>query len=210
MKRLRLQLGALVICAACGGSQGKAIRTANTADFVAATPPVHVEQALVASPKPDHRIDPSAVVPFLFDQAVLTEEGYAEVDTAARWLQRHPRHRLVLEGHADALGVKPYNEDLSTRRMVAVRDRMLQHGIAADRIVMITFGENEAMPLANPLHPADRHVTMYACQLAPQQIVAMVRENRPAIVATWSERGNRMVLQSGLKQQTQPSITVRR
>jgi len=184
-------------------------QTASTADFVSAAPQVHIQQSLVASPDASNRIDPTSVVPFEFDSARLSDAGYSEVDTAALWLMVHPRHRLVLEGHTDALAVAPYNEDLSTRRMESVRQRMLQDGIASDRVMMITFGENEAMDLENPLFPADRHVTMYATRMSPQAVVAVVRENRPAIVATWTDRGALMRVEHGLTSPTK-TITVRR
>ena len=209
MKSLGMQLGALLICAACGSSHSNQSVRAPTADFVATAPQVHVDRGLVASPDGKNRIEPTAVVPFEFDKAVLTEQGYAEVDTAARWLNTHPSYRLVMEGHTDALGVNPYNEDLATRRMDVIRRRMLQHGIANDRMLMITFGENEAMPVENPLFGADRHVTMYATRLVPQQVVAVVRENRPAIVATWTDRGALMRVEHGLNTPTK-TITVRR
>lgn len=178
-------------------------------DFVNAAPRRHIDRSLVASPDGSTRIDPYAVLPFLFDKAVLTAEGYDEVDTAARWLKANPRHKLILEGHTDAIGRAPYNEDLATRRMDFVRKRLLQHGLSSDRIVMITFGEREAMDLDNPLHASDRKVVMYATQLEPQQVIAVVRENRPAIVASWTERGAMLQMQSGLTTPTK-TITVRR
>jgi hypothetical protein len=178
-------------------------------DFVDAAPRRHIDRSLVASPDGPNRIDPYNVVPFQFDKAELTEAGLDEVNTAARWLKSHPRHKLVLEGHTDAIGLAPYNEDLATRRMNVVRQHMLRHRISSDRIVMITFGERESMDLENPLFGSDRKVVMYATELVPQQVIAMVRENRPAIVATWTERGALMRMDHGL---TTPSktITVRR
>jgi outer membrane protein OmpA-like peptidoglycan-associated protein len=177
-------------------------------DFVSAAPRRHIDRSLVASPDGPQRIDPYTVLPFMFDKAQLTSEGWDEVDTAARWLKSHPQHKLVLEGHTDAIGLAPYNEDLATRRMDTVRQRMLQHGITSDRIVLITFGEREAMDAENPLHAADRKVVMYATRLTPQQVIAVVRENRPAIVASWTERGAMHQLTSGLTQPT--TTTVRR
>jgi hypothetical protein len=177
-------------------------------DFVGATPRRHIDRSLVASPHGPTRIDPYAVLPFQLDSAQLTAEGWDEVDTAARWLKSHPNHKLVMEGHTDAIGLAPYNEDLATRRMDTVRRRLLQHGLSSDRILMITFGEREAMELENPLHSADRKVVLYATTLAPQQVVAVVRENRPAIVASWTQRGALMQVTSGLEQQT--TTTVRR
>jgi hypothetical protein len=178
-------------------------------DFVNAAPRRHIDRALVASPQPQNRIDPSDVVPFLFDRADLSEAGIDEVAAAARWLKSHPRHKLVLEGHTDALGISPYNEDLATRRMETVRQYLLRFGVHSDRVVMITFGEREAMDLENPLFPADRKVVMYATQLAPEAVVAMVREERPAIVASWTQRGALMRVEHGLTTPTK-TITVRR
>jgi outer membrane protein OmpA-like peptidoglycan-associated protein len=177
-------------------------------DFVNAAPKRHIDRSLVAS-QGATRIDPYNVLPFQFDSAQLTEAGYEEVTTAARWLERNPLHKLVLEGHTDAIGLAPYNEDLATRRMNVVRQHMLRHGVAPDRILMITFGEREAMELENPLFGADRRVVMYATKLTPHAVVAVVRENRPAIVATWTERGTLMQMQHGLTTPTK-TITVRR
>jgi outer membrane protein OmpA-like peptidoglycan-associated protein len=200
----------IVFCSLVFSSAAFAGGAATTGpDFVNAAPKRHIDRSLVASPDGYKRIDPGNVVPFLFDKAVLTAEGYDEVDTAARWLKSHPRHKLVLEGHTDAIGLAPYNEDLATRRMEAIRQRLRQHGIANDRIVLITFGEREAMDLENPLFPADRKVTMYATELTPQAVVAVVRENRPAIVASWWERGALLQMQHGLTTPTK-TITVRR
>lgn len=181
-------------------------------DFIGAAPPRHIERSLVASPDATSTIDPYDVVPFALDTAALTDAGLTEVDRAAQWLRSHPRHRLILEGHADAIGRAVYNEDLATRRMAVVRERLLRHGIASDRVVMITFGEREAMDLENPLHGADRKVVMYATELSPAAVVAMVRENRPAIVASWTDDGVLVQVAHGLQTPTRtvPPQTVRR
>ncbi|HEY5927239.1 MAG TPA: OmpA family protein [Kofleriaceae bacterium] len=205
MTRLGIIVGTLLLSSVAFADK------ANTTgpDFVNAAPRRHIDRALVASPDGPNRIDPYNVVPFQFDKAVLTAEGVDEVATAARWLNQHPRHKLVLEGHTDAIGLAPYNEDLATRRMDVVRQHLLRYGVSNDRIVLITFGEREAMDLENPLFGADRKVAMYATTLAPQQVIAMVRENRPAIVASWWERGALMQMQHGLTTPTK-TITVRR
>ena len=178
-------------------------------DFVNATPKRHIDRSLVASPDAKHRIDPYDVVAFQFDAAMLSDVGVAQVDTAARWLKAHPRHRIVLEGHTDAIGLAPYNEDLATRRIAVIRERLLRLGVPSDRIVMITFGEREAMDAENPLHPADRRVAMYATELSPQAVIAMTREERDAIVASYTERGALIQYQNALATPTR-TITTRR
>jgi peptidoglycan-associated lipoprotein len=192
-----MQLGALLICAACGSSHKQPASTARTADFVETSPRIHVHPALVASPEQKHAIEPLDAVTFAHDRAAIDEASADQIDTAAKWLRRHPRVTLVLEGHADATGVPVYNEDLAMRRMVAVRDRMVQHGIAADRIMLVNFGDREAMDERNELMGADRKVVLYATKLSPQAVAAMVRENRQLVVAVWMENGALMQLREG-------------
>lgn len=168
-------------------------------DFVAASPKRHIDRSLVASPDGDQRIDPDSVVAFQLDRSQLTDAGYTQVDTAAQWLKQHPRHLLVLEGHTDATGDAAYNQDLATRRMATVRQRLMQHGIPGDRVMLITFGEREAMDAEDPLHGADRRVVMYATELSPRAVAAVVERTRPAIVATWVERGALMQLTHDLQ-----------
>jgi outer membrane protein OmpA-like peptidoglycan-associated protein len=206
--RLGIILGTLLFSSAAFAGN------ANTTspDFVAASPRRHIDRSLVASPDARTQPDPYDVVPFQLDSAALTDAGVDEVAIAARWLHSHPRHKLVLEGHTDALGSFPYNEDLATRRMEVVRQYLMRWGIGSDRIVMLTYGESDAMDLDNPLFPADRRVVMYATKLSPQAVVAMVKESRPALVATWTERGALMRVDHHLTQPTKtvPTTTVRR
>lgn len=220
--RLAYTLGSLLIAAACGGSQRHTTTTASTAptgetaptaDFVEAAPRLHIDGALVAAPNAQQHIEPLDAVTFQHDQAQLDAIAADQIDTAARWLNDHPNHKLVLEGHADATGMELYNEDLAQRRMDAVRHRMLQHGIVGQRIMMINFGDREAMDETDPLAGADRKVVLYATQLSPQAVAALVRENRPAITATWvDDRGALMQLTNGLETpvRREPAQTARR
>jgi outer membrane protein OmpA-like peptidoglycan-associated protein len=102
-------------------------------DVVSAAPRAYIDSSLVASPAMN-RIDPVDVIPFDPDSTVLTDDTKIQIDAAARWLLRHPSHRIVLEGHADRSGSDLYNEDLANRRISAVRNRLLLRGIASDRV----------------------------------------------------------------------------
>ena len=165
-------------------------------DFVGASPRRHIDKSLVASNQTT-RIDPGDVVAFAHDKAVLTAAGYDQVDAAAIWLKSHPRHKLVLEGHTDLIGVAPYNEDLATRRIDTVRRRLFQHGIHSDRIIMITYGEREAII---PDNPADRRVVMFTTTMSPQAVIAMTMAEREAVIAAWTEKGAMLTLASGVDQ----------
>jgi len=141
-----------------------------------------------------NRIDPTDVVAFAHDSATLRDDASAQVDAAAKWLRRHPGHRIVLEGHTDTAGLNVYNEDLATRRMEAVRERLIGRGIAANSIVLISSGERVAI---DPENPNDRRVVMFATRELPQQIIAQQLEHRDVIVATWTDRNSLMQLQPG-------------
>lgn len=162
-------------------------------DFVSAAPRLHIDRSLVASPAMN-RIEPLDVVAFSHDSTELRSDSVAQIDTAAKWLRRHPDYKLVLEGHTDQVGPNLYNEDLATRRMAAIRDRLIDHGIDSDRFVMITYGEREAI---EPENPNDRRVVMFATKQAPQTVIASQIANRNVIIATYTDRKARIQLQPG-------------
>jgi hypothetical protein len=185
MRRLAFVLGTSLLSSAAFADAP----ATSAPDFVSTAPQRHIDRSLVASPDPVKWIEPGDVLPFEHNSAWLTDAGLTQVDAAARWLKAHPKHRLVLAGHTDALGLEAYNQDLATRRMAVVRERLRQRGIPSDRLLMLTYGELGAMPETNPLHGADRKVVMYSTELPPQTLVAMAKANRPALIATWTDRG---------------------
>jgi hypothetical protein len=163
-------------------------------DFLGTAPPRHIDSSLVASPI-NTPVEPLDVVAFRLDSHELSDAGVSQVASAARWLKANPRYRIVLEGHTDILGVNAYNEDLANRRINTVRTRLLKSGVHSDRIVMVTYGETEAK---DPENPNDRRVVMFATKMSPRAVVDASLANRPALVATWSERNSLKRVQQGL------------
>lgn len=137
---------------------------------------------LAASPA-SSEIGPFDDVVFAHDSTVLTDSSMAQLESAAKWLRSHPRQRVVLEGYADATGLSIYNEDLATRRAFVVRQALVGHGISADRIVLVTYGEAAAIGAENPL---DRRVILYATKLTPQKIAAASIDHKHALAASWT------------------------
>jgi len=177
---------ALLLVAAAGCSHGGASRNANTGpDFVSEAKKPAVDKDLVASPG-ENRNEPLDVVAFAFDKTDLTPAITTQIDKAAAWLDAHPNRVIVLEGHTDLVGNANYNEDLSIRRIEAVRQRLIDSKIKADRIVTIPYGRKEA------IHPAkrnDRPVVWVPCERAPKESVERRVEARKGIVARWTEDG---------------------
>jgi len=56
-------------------------------------------------------------------------------------MSKNPRLLVYVDGYTDAVGGEVYNQRLSERRASAVRERLVQEGIAEARIVTRGFGE---------------------------------------------------------------------
>jgi outer membrane protein OmpA-like peptidoglycan-associated protein len=62
-------------------------------------------------------------------------------------MNQYPNTLIRVEGHTDSRGSNEYNMDLSHRRANAVKNLLVQRGIAGSRIEAVAFGET--MPVAS-------------------------------------------------------------
>jgi outer membrane protein OmpA-like peptidoglycan-associated protein len=85
------------------------------------------------------------VVFFDFDRADLSAEARGIVREAAASARQQPGVRVVVTGHTDTVGSRAYNQRLSERRALAVKNEMVRGGLDEDEIV--TVGRNFADPL---------------------------------------------------------------
>jgi outer membrane protein OmpA-like peptidoglycan-associated protein len=79
----------------------------------------------------------------LFDtsQADLKPGAASTIDRLAQFMQDYPDRAVRIEGHTDSRGSDELNQTLSERRANAVRDALLDRGVAATRIVAVGMGE---------------------------------------------------------------------
>ena len=82
-----------------------------------------------------------SLVLFNYDQFTIREDQRAALQKNADWMRKWARSRVQVEGHADTRGTNEYNLALGERRANAVRDYMVGLGIAADRITIVSRGE---------------------------------------------------------------------
>ena len=87
-------------------------------------------------------------------KATLLETSLAELDRLSEALQRHPRLRLEVGGHTDAVGSDEDNQMLSERRAKAVYDYLIERGVDADRLTYRGYGESR--PVADNDTPEGR------------------------------------------------------
>ena len=83
--------------------------------------------------------------------ADLSESATADLDTLLQSPQMEAGGPIVLRAHSDASGPGDANQRASQARGEAVRDYLVEGGVAEDRITIIAFGEqNPIAPNANP------------------------------------------------------------
>ena len=87
--------------------------------------------------------DATTVFYFDFDKALLKAESRAALLEHALVLSANSRS-VRLEGHADEHGTREYNMALGERRAIAVKEFLVLQGIAANRIEVISYGEERA------------------------------------------------------------------
>lgn len=79
---------------------------------------------------------------------VFFSEGSAELGARARaaleaqaiWLRRNQALAVTVEGHADDAGAGDHNLEMSWRRAEAVRRRLIESGVAPERIRAAAYG----------------------------------------------------------------------
>ena len=84
---------------------------------------------------------PLADVTFDYDMSLIRDDQRALLQKNADYMRRWTAVRVTIEGHADARGTNEYNLALGERRGSAVRDYLVGLGIAAERMVVISKGE---------------------------------------------------------------------
>ena len=78
---------------------------------------------------------------FDFDKFDLKPPARTTLDKQAAWLKRFPQVRLSIEGHCDERGTREYNLALGERRSNAVKNYLVNQGIAASRLATISYGK---------------------------------------------------------------------
>lgn len=88
----------------------------------------------------------AAAVYFDYDQAALSDNARSTLEAKVPVLQSNSSLRLRIAGHTDSRGSDEYNMALGNRRAAAVQQYLVDRGIAANRLEIVSFGEE--MPAA--------------------------------------------------------------
>ena len=77
---------------------------------------------------------------FALDSSQVADEARATLQKDAEWLKRWTSTKVLVEGHCDSRGTAEYNLALGERRATAVREYLVNLGIAANRIQIVSKG----------------------------------------------------------------------
>jgi peptidoglycan-associated lipoprotein len=99
------------------------------------------------SPKEFSAVDALKDIHFEFDKYDIRPEDSRTLDANASWLKSNAENLVLIEGHCDERGTNEYNLALGERRAKATMNYLVSQGIQANRITIISYGEER--PVCN-------------------------------------------------------------
>ena len=82
---------------------------------------------------------------FDFDKYAIRAGDAKILDANARWLSANANQLALIEGHCDERGTNEYNLALGERRAKATVNYLVSRGVAANRIMIISYGEERPL-----------------------------------------------------------------
>jgi|GEM_PF-1428977 len=79
---------------------------------------------------------------FSFDSIKLSKEAKCTLILQANWLNSKQNVVANIEGHCDEIGTEAYNLRLGLKRAKSVRDFLVEHGVEASRLSVISYGKS--------------------------------------------------------------------
>ena len=133
---------ALVLCASLSlGVACKKKPAPETTPSFSAPPPAPAPAPAAAPPQVQQMVRNFQKVYFELDSASLNSESKAALDENVRIMQQYTDIKLEVQGHADERGTTEYNLALGQRRGQAVRTYLVNSGIPASRLKVVSYGE---------------------------------------------------------------------
>jgi len=87
-----------------------------------------------------------SVIYFGFDKYSLSPTAISVLQQNAAVLLKNPQLNIMLAGNTDPLGSQEYNFHLGAKRAKAVYDYLLQQGVPASQMCMVSYGELRLSP----------------------------------------------------------------
>jgi hypothetical protein len=123
----------------CGGSstQNATIHITGTVEPI---PTVTLQSIFYPTDYPDKKHPDVGLVKSQQLELATTAAGFK------KYLEYDPDAKLSVEAYADVRGSKPFNQDLSERRVERIKQYLVDQGVAADKVETAAYGKDRPMP----------------------------------------------------------------
>jgi peptidoglycan-associated lipoprotein len=78
---------------------------------------------------------------FAYDSFSISEEGRQALARDVDWMRANSSAQLKIEGHCDERGTSAYNLVLGEKRAKAVRNYLVELGVGANRLGVVSYGK---------------------------------------------------------------------
>ena len=78
---------------------------------------------------------------FDYNSFSLRADALAALKNNADLAKKFPEAYILCEGHCDARGTQEYNLALGEKRALAVREHLIKLGVAADKLLTVSYGK---------------------------------------------------------------------
>jgi len=82
---------------------------------------------------------------FDFNNTKVTDESLPVLNTLLKLMNDYPKLRIEIAGHTDSVGEEDVNQVISEMRANAIRNWLLEKGVAKDRMMAVGYGEKQPM-----------------------------------------------------------------
>jgi len=89
---------------------------------------------------------------FDYNSDQIKPGAYRELDRISNVLNKYPQTTIQVEGHTDSRGSDYYNQQLSERRAMSVKNALAQRGVDPRRINAVGYGESQPISSSDAMN----------------------------------------------------------
>jgi peptidoglycan-associated lipoprotein len=117
----------------------------------------------------------AGTIHFAFDRSRIESADRSALDRKAAALAANPAVRVRISGYCDARGSAGYNLALGARRAEAAKQYLVERGIAADRLDVVSFGSEHPVDVGqNEAAWARNRRAGFEVSMAPDSLSASI------------------------------------
>lgn len=129
-----------------------------------------------------------------FDKATLRPESTTALDELIKLLNENPNVTIELSAHCDYFGRDEYNKRLSQERAESVVAYLIEHGIAADRLSPVGYGEEKPKTIKKKL--TEKYPFLKENDVLTEEFIKTLPEDQQEICNQLNRRTEFIVLRT--------------